>query len=133
MSDAELDDEELERISRAWLAYQKEEDPGCEWAIYPMHQWLDRSDYETAWRFILQMCEDASPTYLDQVGMIGASALEELIGRIPEQALDWVEQEVKRNSVLRDALTEVWSGGRKDVRERIDKILIAYGKEGARK
>jgi hypothetical protein len=49
----------------------------------------------------------------------------------PESALRFLDAEVERCAVLREALASVWSRQNPAVRTRIDSILARYGKRGA--
>jgi hypothetical protein len=138
VSTHEVDDRELAETARAWLAYQEAKDPQYEWAVDRKEEWFHPGEHslgacDVMRRFVSQACRDVASADVNAIGMIGASLLEDFIHAYPDQALSWVDDEAEENLTLREALTEVWSQGRSDVRGRIDEILARYGKAGASK
>jgi hypothetical protein len=123
-------DKEVARVSEAWLALQTTGDPQYDWSVDTMETWREAGDYSAMLRLVLQLCRDVAPDDGENIVMIGVSPLENLIGEWPDRALSCVEQEVKNNPVLLQALKCVWMR-QPAVRQRIDAILAACGETRA--
>jgi hypothetical protein len=131
-----VNDGEMKKTAKAWLAYQETKAAQYEWAMHRKEEWFapaeaTPADYAIMSSFVRQVCHDVSGDDRHGIDIIGAGPLEDFIHAFPDQALRWVEEEAETNVTLREALTGVWSRGRGDVRERIDEILGRYGKAGA--
>jgi hypothetical protein len=124
------DDEEIVRVSKAWLALQATKDPQYEWSVDAKEQWREAGNYSAMSRYVLQLCRDVAPDDDDAIGMIGASPLEDLIEEWSDDALSLVEREVDTNPVILQALTFVWARV-PTVRQRVDAILASRGKTRA--
>lgn len=119
-------DEEVARVSEAWLALQATRDAQYDWSVDAKEAWREAGDYSAMLRLVLRLCRDVAPDDGENIGMIGVSPLEDLIDEWPDEALSFVEKEVESNAVLLQALKCVWTRQR-TVRERIDAILAAHG------
>jgi hypothetical protein len=119
-------DKEVARVSEAWLALQATEDSQYDWSIDVMETWREADDYSAMLHLVLQLCRDVAPDDSKNIGMIGVSPLEDLIGEWPDAALSLVEKEVESNPVMLQALKSVWTR-QPAVRQRIDAILAAHG------
>ena len=122
--------EEIARVSKAWLALQATKDPQYNWSVDIKEEWREADDYSAMSRYVLQLCRDVEPGDNDTIGMIGASPLEDLIEGWPDAALVLIEGEVNTNPVMLQALKAVWTRV-PAVRQRIDAILAARGETRA--
>jgi|SRR5580658_4731817 hypothetical protein len=123
-------DEEIARVSEAWLALQATKDSQYDWSVDARERWREAGDYSAMLRLVLQLCRDVAPDDDEGIGMIGVSPLEDLIDGWPDAALSLVEKEVDSNPVLLQALKCVWTR-QPAVRLRIDAILAARGETRA--
>ena len=123
-------DEEVARISQAWLALLATRDSQYEWSVDAKETWREADDYSAMSRYVLQLCRDIAQDDGERIGMIGASPLEDLIDAWPDAAVSLVEREVENNPVLLQALKFVWTR-QPAIQERIDAILAAHGETRA--
>jgi hypothetical protein len=123
-------DEEVARVSEAWLALLATKDSKYDWSVDAKEAWREAGDYSAMSRYVLRLCRDVAPDDGERIGMIGASPLEDLIDAWPDTALSLVEGEVDDNPVLLQALKSVWTR-QPTVQERIDAILVARGETRA--
>lgn len=119
-------DEEVARVSEAWLALQATKESQYDWSVDAKETWREAGDYSAMLRLVLQLCRDVALDDDERIGMIGVSPLEDLIEEWPDAALALVEKEVESNPVLLQALKFVWTR-QPAVRDRIDAILAAHG------
>ncbi len=123
-------DDDVARVSEAWLALQATKDDQYDWSVDVKDTWREAGDYSASLRLVLQLCRDVAPDDEESIVMIGVSPLEDLIGEWPDTALSFAETEVDRNPVLLEALKCVWTR-QPAVRQRIDAILAAHGETRA--
>jgi hypothetical protein len=122
------DDQEITRVSEAWLLLQVTKDAQYDWSVDAKEAWREAGDYSAMSRYVLQLCRDVAPDDGASIGMIGASPLEDLIEAWPDTGLSFVERNIESNPVLLQALKSVWTR-QTAVRERIDAILAARGEK----
>ena len=119
------DDQEIARVSEAWLLLQATKDTQYDWSVDSKEAWREAGDYSAMSRYVLQLCRDVAPDDGESIGMIGASPLEDLIEIWPDAGLSFVERNIDSNPALLQALKSVWAR-QPAVRERIDAILATH-------
>jgi Family of unknown function (DUF6869) len=92
--------DETERISQAWLTYQRNW-----WAWEGLQQAIESRPNE-AWQIILRLVEEADSD--DLIGAIGAGPLEDFVGKHGPSFLSQIREEAARNGKLRAALKHGW-------------------------
>jgi hypothetical protein len=117
-------DDEIERVSKAWLAFQVTRDSEHEWSVATWDSWLEVGDYAAMSRFVLQLCRDVAPDDHKAIAMIGAAPLEDLIQRWEDAGISLVEAEAENNPILLEALDSVWLRSETS-RERITALRAA--------
>jgi uncharacterized protein DUF6869 len=118
-------------VSRDWIRYQRTHEARYAWAEDEATRWQASDDFDVIRRLVMAMVAAVALDEKYVVAMIGAGPLEDLVETDPEAALRFVEAEVERSAVLREALANVWSRQKPSVRARIDGILARYGQRGA--
>lgn len=129
-------DRDLREVCARWISYQRRRphdndddlDPDW-WAVMAVMD-VDPGNHgpELAWRLIRCLCELTEPDDEAIVGMIGASPLEEFIGRHGDYAMGLIEPAAEGDAVLTAALTEVWAFGA-PARPRLERYLSSRGLE----
>lgn len=64
---------------------------------------------EAAWRFILELVARAKSDLM--LAMIAAGPLEDLINQYPDQFIQQIEEEARKDARFRKCLTGVWENG----------------------
>lgn len=117
---------EIERLVETWCRWYDQENPEDRWAEQEViaDLTLGEAHVDECWMITLKLLASA-PNH-KVLGIIGASPIEDLLARDPEQVEKLIRDEAMSNEKLRKALGHVWRTPSvpEDVYERVIALAI---------